>query len=306
MMTKLVFGCGYLGERVARLWAAAGAEVCVVTRSDERAAEFARRRWNALVGDILAPESLPRLPLADTVLFAVGYDRRNAPAGPSIEEVYVRGLRATLEALPAGVERFIYISSTGVYGQTDGGVVDEDSPCNPERHGGRACLAAERLLAESPVGDRAIVLRLAGLYGPGRIPRQRELLSGEPFAAPVEGSLNLIHVDDAARTVLAAERAQPPRTYIVSDGHPVNRREYYEEVARRIGAPSPQFVAARADSPAAERATANKRLSNARLLAELDVKLEYPNYRLGLAAALAAEQAGESAIKIRSIDRAIE
>jgi nucleoside-diphosphate-sugar epimerase len=281
-MSKLIFGCGYLGSRVAQAWLDQGRTVHAVTRSPERADAFRRRGLRPLVADVTAPLALRSLPECETVLFAVGFDRGS---GRSIREVYVDGLRAVLAALPPTVRRFLYISSTGVYGQSEGQWVDEDSPCEPTREGGKACLAAEQLLRDHPLGQRAIVLRMAGIYGPGRIPRSGDVARGVPLAAPSEGFLNLIHVDDAARIVLAAEaQSAVPRTYTVSDGHPIPRREYYEELARRLGAPGPTFTSPDPDSPAASRATASKRVSNARLLSELSVTFAYPSYREGLAA----------------------
>jgi nucleoside-diphosphate-sugar epimerase len=281
-MSKLIFGCGYLGTRVARLWRDSGEQVHVVTRKVERAREFERVCYLPIVADVTRPELLARLPAVDTVLFAVGFDRAS---GATMEQVYVTGLQAVLDALPTDTKKFIYVSSTGVYGQQSGELVDEESPCEPNRAGGHASLAAERLLADHPLGKRSIVLRMAGLYGPGRIPNADAIRGGESIAVPTEGYLNLIHVDDAARIVaLAAERAVPPRTYIVSDNHPVVRGDYYRELARLMNAPEPRFVGPDRNSPAAERASANKRVSADRLFRELEVQLSYPDYRAGLAA----------------------
>jgi nucleoside-diphosphate-sugar epimerase len=231
------------------------------------------------VADVNDRSSLASLPKVSTLLWAVGFDRS---AGRTIDEVYVAGLRNVLEMLP-GVERVIYVSSTGVYGDAAGDWVDEQTPCRPTRPGGIACLRAEELLAADRLGYRSIVLRMAGIYGPGRVPRSEAIQSGEPIAAPADGYLNLIHVDDAAQVVLSAERDPPlPRTYVVSDGHPVERREYYRELARLLGAPEPQFITPDANTPAAERAAADKRVSNRRMLEELSVTLRYPSYREGL------------------------
>lgn len=277
----LIFGCGYLGLRVARLWRSAGRRVAAVTRREERADELLQEGIEAVVADITAPGTLTSLPAASTVLFAVGYDRS---AGPSIGDVYVGGLRAALDALPASVERFIYVSSTGVYSQTGDAWIDEDSPADPIREGGRACLEAERLLASHPFGQRSIVLRMAGLYGPGRVPRIRDIEAGIPLTAPSKGYLNLIHIDDAAAVVLAAERLAPlPRLYLVSDGEPVRRHTYYEEVARLLGAPPPRFTTPAESSPAKQRAESSKRIRNTRMRSELNVALQFPSYREGLA-----------------------
>ncbi len=289
-MTKLIFGCGYLGSRVSALWKAQGHDVFVVTRSGERARQFAADGYRPVVADVLRPESLAGLPCAETVLFAVGYDRSS---GASIYDVYVAGLRDVLASLGDHVRRFIYISSTGVYGQANGETVDETSPTRPRRDGGRASLAAEQTLARDLLGERAVVLRLAGIYGPGRIPLAAKIRAGEPIPAPAAGSLNLIHVADAARVVLAAEEiADPPRTYNVSDGHPAVRREYYKELARLLDAPPPTFEEPAADSPVAARAGVDKRVDNRRMIAELGVQLEYPTYRDGLAAIVAEEAKG--------------
>jgi nucleoside-diphosphate-sugar epimerase len=285
-MSKLIVGCGYLGSRVARRWRAAGHEVFVVTRDAGHARRFSEQGYRPIVADVLKPESLAALPAADSVLYAVGYDRA---AGVSMHDVYVGGLQSLLDALPGEPAKIIYISSTGVYGQSQGETVDEESATEPTRDGGRACLAAERTLAAHRFGPRGVVLRMAGLYGPGRIPLAGEIRAGRPIAAPRGGALNLIHVDDAAAAALAAdERAVPPRTYLVSDGNPVERGRYYEEVARLLGAPLPTFAPVPADAPAAARAGSDKRINNARLLGELGVRLAYPSYREGLAAIVAA------------------
>lgn len=283
-MAKLVFGCGYLGLRIAKLWRQSGEQVVAVTRSAERAALFSADGLEPLVADLNQADTLApigQLSGIDTVLFAVGFDRT---AGSTIRDVYVDRLSRVLGVLPAA-SRFIYIGSTGVYGQVAGDIVDETSPCQPTREGGIACLAAEQLLRQSNLADRTIILRLAGIYGPGRIPRAKELQAGAAIAAPGEGYLNLIHVDDAARIVLLAEqRAKPPKLYCVSDGQPVQRHEYYQELARLVGAPTPRFIDPPSQSPAAQRAASDKRISNALLAQDLAPVLLYPNYREGLRA----------------------
>ncbi len=286
-MPKLIFGCGYLGSRVARRWLESGEQVTVVTRSPQRAAKLAAAGYQAIVADVLRPATLANLPSVDNVLFAVGYDRAS---GATIHDVYVEGLRAVLDALPASTGKFLYVSSTGVYGSAGGQWVDEDTPCDPQRPGGRACLEAEQLLAAHALGNRAIVLRMAGIYGPGRLPNTADIRAERPIASPEHGALNLIHVDDAATVVVAAAlRGVPPRCYTVSDGHPTERRAYYEELARLLHAPPPTFAVPPANSPAAARAAADKRVKNARLLAELQVTLAHPSFREGLAAIVAAE-----------------
>jgi nucleoside-diphosphate-sugar epimerase len=282
-LAKLIVGCGYLGDRVRQLWQAAGETVYAVTRSAERAEAWAGEDVKPLVTDITKPLTVQPPADIETVLFAVGFDPK---AGTSIREVYVDGLARVLSWLPATLQRFIYISSTGVYGSFDGDWIDESSPCEPLREGGKACLAAEQLLASSPLADRAVILRLAGIYGPGRIPRAADLLAGKPIEAEPGGYLNLIHVADAARIViLAEEHRECSRCLLVSDGQPVLRGEYYAELARLVGAPPPQFVAPPIGGPP-KRGSADKRINNARLLSELKPRFEFPDYRAGLADAV--------------------
>lgn len=291
-MTKLIFGCGYLGRRVVAEWREQGDEIYAVTRSASRAAEFKSGGLKPIVADVTDRASLNRLPSANTVLFAVGFDRSSKHA---IHDVYVDGLKHVLDALPESIDRFIYVSSTGVYGQNNGEIVDEQSPCQPTREGGKACLRAESLLSQHPLGARSIILRLAGIYGPGRIPRLSDIKAGKPLAVPQVGCLNLIHVEDAARVILLAEaNALPPCLYVVSDGHPVERVEYYRELAQLIGAAPPVIEKPDTDSPAAQRAGSSKRISNRKMLDELPVKLTYPSYREGLAAIIAAQNERES------------
>ncbi len=289
-MSKLIFGNGYLGARVANRWLASGEQVHGVTRSEQRGAQFASQGMLPLVADITQPGSLQALPVADTVLFAVGLDRR---ANMPIRKVYVDGLRNVLDNLSSSVGHFIYISSTGVYSQSDGGWVDEESPCEPTREGGQACLEAERLLAGHPIGARTSILRLAGIYGPGRIPRREQITSGQPLSLPTAGYLNLIHVDDAAKVVcLVDEHANTPRTYLVADGHPVIRGDYYLELAKLLAAPPPRFQSATEleTSPKSSRAESSKRISNERLVANFGNMFDYPSYREGLRAIVQGEQ----------------
>ena len=283
---KLIFGCGYLGGRVADRWLAAGDRVVVVTRAKERAAEFRKRGLQPMVADVTRPETLGQLPAVETVLYAVGFDRRRAK---SRWQVHVDGLGAVLDALPAETCRVIFISSTGVYGQSGGEWIDEQSPCQPTREAGRAFLAAEQLLTHHRLGPRAIILRLAGIYGPGRLLHVADILAGRPIPVQTDSCLNLIHVDDAAAVVLAAEtRARPPRTYVVSDGHPAQRRECHRYLAELLGVGPPRLIDPTPNFLASHHSGNNKRVNNARMLAELNVRLLYPTYKEGVPTAVEA------------------
>jgi len=289
-MSVLIFGCGYLGMRAAKAWLAAGRKVYALTRS--RADELRANGIEPVVGDVLNPESLKGLPQTDTVLYAVGMDRT---AGKSMREVYVGGLgnvlKATSSPRPTGAEvvspapvgrgediRFLYISSTSVYGQTDGSWIDETSPTQPLEESGKVVLEAEQLLRQ--FRPDAVVLRFAGIYGPGRVLRKASLSKGEPVPGDGERFVNLIHVDDGARAVLAAEaNATPGETYLIADDAPPTRRELFTKTAELIGAPMPTF-------DGAGGVEANRRVSNAKAKQRLGFQPLFPSIAEGLPASV--------------------
>ena len=272
-MRRLVVGCGYLGERVARVWRDAGDEVYATTRGPG-ADGLSRAGLRPIVLDVTQGPRLGALPEVDTVVFAVGRARRS---DARMFDIHVEGLRAVLDALPRSTGRVIYTSSTGVYAQAAGEWVDEESVCEPVREGGMACLSGERLLFAHARGRDALVLRLAGLYGPGRVPRSADVTAGRPVAGSPDAYLNLIHVEDAARAVVAAAALGPGtgRTYVVSDGSPPTRTEYVRQLATRLGVSPPRFEGG---------SGLGKRVRNARAVRELGLRLKYLSYREGLAA----------------------
>jgi len=276
----LIVGCGYLGRRVAALWRDQGKRVSALTRS--RPEELRAVGVEPVAGDVLRRETLTALPPAQVVLYAVGFDRS---AGASFRDVYVRGLGNVLAALPGEPRRFVYVSSTSVYGHTGGEEVDETAATEPADESGKTLLEAEALLRERL--PPAVVLRFAGLYGPGRLLRRAALEKGEPLIGDPEKWLNLIHVQDGAWAVLAAEeKARPGEVYHVSDGHPVRRREFYSHLAELLGTPTPRFEPLPAGAPVPPPERANRRIVNRRLREELGVKPRYPSYREGLPGSL--------------------
>lgn len=287
-MTNLVIGCGYVGLRVAREWLAQGRRVAVVTRSKERARALQGEGFLPLVADVTDRRSLEHLPQAQTVLYAVGYDRSGTA---SRRTVVVDGLTHALDALSGRLERLVFISSTGVMGGHGGHWVDETAPCRPRREAGCCGLEAERILQTHDLGSRAVILRLAGIYGPGRLPKLAELLAQRPVPAPDQAYLNLIHVEDAVRVILAAEsEGSTPGLYLVSDGHPTTHREFYREMARQLGLPEPEFRPPEPGSRGAEAARGSKRVRNGKLMETFGLELAFPDFRSGLAAICAGIQ----------------
>ena len=274
-MGKLVIGCGYLGLRVARRWREAGEKVFVTTRSPSRAAELAREGFEPVICDVRQPGPLPAV---DGLVWCVGLDRA---AGVSMRAVYVEGLAKILGVIP-GRPRWVHVSSTSVYGQTDGQEVDEEAATLPLDESGRVVLEAEQVLRRQR--PDAIVLRFAGIYGPGRLPRAAAVRAGEVLATDPRGWLNLIHVEDGATAVVSAEAGPTVgATYNVADDRPVRRGDFYTQMARLLGAPVPRFEPPEVPPP---HEGSDRRIGNARMRRDLAVELRYPGYEEGLPASV--------------------
>ncbi len=287
-MQVLIVGCGYLGSVVARSLVSQGHTVFATTRSQEKARTLSQTlQVQTLVVDLLDPHSLEDLPAVDAVVHCVAYDRRS---GHSRQAVSVQGLRNLLKALPTSVRWVVSTSSTSVYGLANPQDVTEETPPDPATEAGRVCLEAESVITEQAHRFQAcVILRLSGLYGPGRIIRRDSLLRGEPIATNPDAWLNLVHIDDAAAAVVAALKS-PNLTGLqlvnVTDDQPGPRRRYYELAAQLLDAPAPQFLP---DSDPLE-AGARRRISNARLKSLFLPALTYPTIEQGLPAALADER----------------
>ncbi len=277
----LIVGCGYLGERAARRWRDAGHTVAALTRSPDRRQDWRELGIDVIAGDVTDPSSLSVLPAADVCLFAVGYDRA---AKPDKRTVYVNGLDNALQAIRGKIPRLIAISSTSVYGQDAGEIVNESSECHPTTEGGQICLDAENVIQQRLKEGwfhSAVSLRLAGIYGPGRfLARVDQLRAGVPFTGNPDAWLNLIHVDDAAEAVLKLSASPLTETpLLLTDGTPLRRRDFYTALAEIVGAPAPQF------DQGSDQAL-NKRCDSSRTRGLLELVPQWPDARLALADAV--------------------
>lgn len=277
----LIVGCGYIGQRVAQrmLTEYPDEAVYAVTRSPLRAEALAQQGFRPLVADWTDRRTLGSLPRCRRVLVAVSYDPSR---GLSREASQVGGLSNLLDALPSEAD-LCYLSTTGVYHQSDGRWVDECSPARPVGSGGQAHLRAEALLQRRRAVGRWVILRLAGIYGPGRIPRAADVIAGRPLSGPDAGYLNLIHREDAAAAVVAAWQRQTDRhrLYLVADDQPVIRRAFYEQIAHLTGS-SPPVFAPTAQPALSARSGGNKRIWNRRMRRDLLPRMVYPSYLQGL------------------------
>ncbi|MDF9393484.1 MULTISPECIES: SDR family oxidoreductase [Methylococcus] len=284
--TVLIVGCGDIGRRVARLERAGGHSVEGLARSAETAERLAGQGITPVRGDLDSPASLTGLKGGWITLYYF------APP-PADGEVDPR-LAALLEALPPRhlPGKVVYLSTSGVYGDCGGDWVGEDRLPHPQTGRSRRRLAAEGALAawSRRYGVTAVILRVPGIYGPGRLPLQR-LRAGVPVVRQEESPYsNRIHADDLAQVCVAAgRRATAEGVYNVSDGHPTNLTDFFYAVADRFGLPRPPAIsleeAQRVLSPAMLSFLAeSKRLDNGRMLRELHPRLRYPDLERGLAA----------------------
>ncbi|MFM7056335.1 MAG: NAD-dependent epimerase/dehydratase family protein [Planctomycetota bacterium] len=285
----LIAGCGYAGQRAARYWRQCGARVSAITRSPNRGAEFAAAGIEPIVLDLTDPQPWPPLPDAELILWSVGYDRAS---GHSREAVWLSGFKGFLNSLPATANprRFLLTSSTSVYRDRAGGDVDEDSFADPEpgQEGGRVCLQAEGLLKEFSHDHNItpVILRLAGIYGPGRLLRRLEDLRNEvPIVADPDSWLNLVHVDDITTALdFCARHPQPPCILNVAAAETATRRQYYQTLAELAGCPAPLFAPAPGGGSGR---TGNRRVVSIER-PRLGLKFQYEDCRSGLLQALKA------------------
>jgi nucleoside-diphosphate-sugar epimerase len=284
MTKRLIIGCGYLGFRVAKLWQTLGHDVHLLTRNEQTAAMFEQQGFTAHLGDVTQLSTLDHFPAATEVLYAVGFDRTRSY---DIHDVYCQGLKNVIKRLPQVPNRFIHISSTGVYGQVDGSLVDEATLAEPVRVAGIAALAAEQALRQSLLSKSAVSLRLGGIYGPQRVPYLKQIIAGEPLAVPSQGWLNLVHVEDAVQIIeLLCHAPLQHHLYLVTDGVPVPRQDYLNEIARLLQAPDITWAPSDPNTAVAQRALGSKRINTQRLVDELQFNWKYPSYREGLTAIL--------------------
>lgn len=278
--SKLIVGCGYVGLPLALHWLSTGAQVYATTRSSERAEDFRKLGLNPIQLDVANFETIPSFPEVETVVIAIGFDRRS---GKSVEEVYAAGTSNVLARLGESVKRVIYVSSTGVYGDNGDELVTEETPCAPQRDGGKACLLAEQILLTSRFRDRAVILRLAGIYGPGRIPNREAILKGEPIVGGESGYLNLIYLDDAVQAIVKSENAEHlPQVFNVSDGQPVWRGDFYSHIAKVLGVERASIVPPQPGSEKEARSRTSKKIDNSKIVSQLGFRPFVENYQSGI------------------------
>jgi nucleoside-diphosphate-sugar epimerase len=278
MNGMLIVGCGFVGNELVRQYRAANDRpVFALTRTPARADELRAAGATPIVGHWHTAASLTALPQVDAVVVSVPH-REDSGLGI---ETHVEGLKNLVQRLPT-VRKLIYLSTTGVYGDAHD-EVDELTATQPTRIGAEIAVAAEQWLAARFRAPQLAIIRLAGIYGPGRIPLAEKLKSGEVLQVPQSGWLNLIHVADIAAMILQlSERDLPESTYVFSDGQPVPRIDFYRALAKLCGVEEPKFAEPNPNSSRSQRA-GTKRVNPQRLIDALSLKLKFPSYKEGLA-----------------------
>jgi len=281
----LITGCGDIGKRVARLWGEHGKNVYALIRDPHQTRHLRDMRINPVMGDLDNPDTLVNLPVQDALIY---YFAPPAAAGDDDPRMHNFINCLTDHNHPA---KIIYISTTGVYGDCHGAWVTEDSPVNPQTPRSIRRLAAERLLKEwhDATAIPVVILRVAGIYGPGRLPIER-IKSGQPVLHEKEAPYsNRIHADDLAFICLSTGEHPSAgyRVYNISDGHPTTMTDYFMRVATKAGLPLPRIVSINEarrelDPLMLSFLDESKRVDNRRMLQELGVKLRYPDLATGL------------------------
>jgi nucleoside-diphosphate-sugar epimerase len=285
-MRTLIVGCGFVGMALGKELVRHGHEVFGLRRTDVADADLKSVGIAQLTGDITKPQELARLPTDyDWVVNCVSSSRGTVD---DYRAVYLEGTRSLIEWLSANPPgKFVYTSSTSVYGQTDGSIVTELSPTEPLSETARILLDTEKVLSQAATQNfPAVILRVAGIYGPGRGYWFKQFRRGE---ARIEGKgerfLNMVHRDDVVgATIAALEKGRPGQIYNVVDDEPVTQLRLFQWLATTLGKEMPPFL--KSDERAErKRGWTNKRISNHKLKTELGYQFKYPTFRQGYMAA---------------------
>ena len=286
----LIIGCGDTGRRLAALYRAEGRQVSGVVRSENSTRALVTAGIRPIRCDLDAGD-LPSLPSGGAKLFYFA-----PPVDVGADDVRIERLLQHLEltGVPA---RFVYMSTTGVYGDCEGRWIDESEPLKPSTHRAQRRIAAEQAV-QRWCGEQGIeweILRVPAIYGPGRLLTER-LKSGMPTVRPEECSFtNRIHIDDLVAVCHAVMADAPAGSiYNVSDGNPSTITDYLFLLAELTHSPKPPLItmqeAERMLSPSIMSfMKESKRIRNEKLLKETGLTLRYPSLESGLKASLGLE-----------------
>jgi nucleoside-diphosphate-sugar epimerase len=286
-MRVLIVGCGYVGVPLGVELVRLGHEVFGLRRNPAAENELKAAGIQPLFGDVTKPDELEKLPREfDWVVncVAAGGDAEN------YREVYFNGTKNLIEWLaPNPPKKFVYTSSTSVYGQNDGSQVKESSPAEPVSETSKIPVETEKVLLDAMAQKKfpAVILRVAGIYGPDRGHWFKQFLKD---TAHIEGDgarfLNMIHRDDLIGCIIAAlKNGRAGEIYNATDDEPVSQLHFFQWLAQAVDKPLPPS-APENSAENRKRGATNKRVSNRKLKMELGYQFKYPNFRIGYSAEL--------------------
>ena len=285
-MRVLIVGCGYVGLPLGAELVRQGHAVFGLRRSAEGGDELKAAGIHPLVGDITRPDDLNKFPAPfDWVVNTVSSSKGGAE---EYRSVYLDGTRHLIDWLAStSLKKYVYTSSTSVYGQTDGSLLKEDAPAAPASQTSRLLVETENLLTAA-ARDRefpAVILRVAGIYGPERGHLFQQYLCNEArIAGKGDRILNMIHRDDLVTTIIAALRSgRPGEIYNATDDEPVAQIHFFRWLSETLGKWMPPF-ATDAENAARKRGLTQKKVSNRKLKMELGYAFKYPTFRQGYTA----------------------
>ena len=279
----VIVGCGDIGQRVAKIWKKAGNSVIATVRSQTSLARL--KQLQAYRLDLDSLEAQAKLPtVKDSLLYYFA-----PPPGKGTEDSRITCFLQQMGEtnLPA---RVIYISTSGVYGDQKGQLVNELTPVNPQVDRAKRRYHAEQQLTQWGKRNAVTItiLRVGGIYGPGRLPLQRLKDHIPMLYENLSPQTNRIHADDLAQVcVAAATKNAADEIYNVSDGANSNMTDYFNTIADFTGLPRPPLIGwAEAKKTIStgmlSYLTESRRMDNSKMLNELDIKLIYPNLKEGL------------------------
>lgn len=291
----LMLGMGYSAFETAAHLKTRGWTIAGTGRSQASLDKIAAHGFEAIAFDGAAPSGqlAKAIAAATHILVSIPPDNSGDPAVTSCGPLIVRSEKL----------RWIgYLSTIGVYGDHNGAWVDEDTPVNPQSNRSRARVLAEKeWIGIATVPNVPIdIMRLAGIYGPGRSPVER-LMRGDGHRIVKPGQVfNRIHVADIAHTVTAAidtaeEGAHTVRIFNVTDDEPAPPQDVVGFAAELLGAalpPATPYDEADLSPMARSFYMENKRVGNDRIKQSLGVALRYPTYREGISALAAVKKGG--------------
>lgn len=285
-MRVLIVGCGYTGLPLGAELVRQGHEVFGLRRSDSTGTGLKEAGIQPLLGDVTRPEDLHRL--AGPFDWVVNTVSSTKGGVDEYREVYLKGMLNLVDWLRSGaITKFVYASSTSVYGQTDGSLVKETSPTEPASPTSQVLVETEKVLLAAWQQSKfpAVILRVAGIYGPERGHSFLQYLRNEArISGKGDRIINMIHRDDLIGVVLAAlKHGRAGEIYNAVDDEPVAQIHFFRWLSETLGKWMPPF-ATEPENAERKRGLTNKRVSNRKLKMELGYQFKYPTFRQGYTA----------------------